>query len=65
MSAITETREWPDTVTELQTSTPATGGPDGTMNEQATQLAARTQYLRDLAEPAHSLATLAMLGTII
>lgn len=46
MADLTETAGW-DSVPQLETTTPALGGPGGPMNEQAQALLNRTAYLGD------------------
>lgn len=52
MANLPETGGYAAGITQIETTDPVMGGPGGKANEQATQLAARTKYLRDRI-PAH------------
>ena len=49
MANVTETNSWAGGVYRLELTDPAEGGENGIMNEQAKQLASRTQFLRKRA----------------
>lgn len=60
MANVTETQTWENGVYQLETTDPILGGPNGTANVQAKQLANRTAYLKlradevDAAKSGHS-----------
>lgn len=50
MSTLQEPNDWADTITQIDTTDPVMGGPDGIDNLPHRQLAARTRYLRKTLE---------------
>lgn len=46
MANLSETAKWEDGIFQIETTTPALGGPDGPVNTAPRQLANRTQYLK-------------------
>jgi hypothetical protein len=50
MANLSESAVWEDGIFQLETTTFATGGPDGPANTQAKQLANRTKYLKQYAD---------------
>lgn len=46
MANLSETEKWEDGIFQIETTTPALGGPDGPVNTAPRQLANRTQYLK-------------------
>jgi hypothetical protein len=50
MANLTESATWEGGIFQLETTTFATGGPDGPANTQARQLANRTQWLKKIAD---------------
>lgn len=47
MANLTLTRQWVESIYQLETSDPVMGGPDGIDNRQAKELGARTNWLKD------------------
>ena len=50
MANLTESSEWSSNIREISRTDKVVGGEDGPINVQATQLANRTQYLKELIE---------------
>ena len=54
MANLSETAKWEDGIFQIETTTPALGGPDGPVNTAPRQLANRTQYLKQQTDGLNS-----------